>query len=744
MQSTDSLNRREKTFDPAIYDRLKLAIDTDPAKDGFGFHTGIFVDPWAFTGTSDTLLLVGAGGDSARVQLKYWSNTSHTLNETVYTLQNGDSFNLPEIKVKDGKTVPTTITTTWGNIITIPEMKIHRDFQPVRELWFDYKNDDSLKLRVFPFATEAQAYTSDDPLRLSNNRMFWEDSPWIRRWQTGNYNSSAAPVSFRKGYWDNSISYMVRDSGGVRLTSLRGLTLEGKPTDSTHFTTSWATPKDPWQDYSDYDNISGATRLVTAVSDNLKIGATHTMRIGFTEDEQKTDMRNQVIAADATFEFIEGAKASAEVAHSNSQYDLSSPEFETKARGNAYLFSLVARYPAKPILDTSYDAIQPDKGEPYMSKLRFFAAHMDEGFDPALSSYRQTRRDSFWSRHIHFNRPLEYFYQGLYYPPMKYDDVRPFAIGNGIDIGRDALGLRWEASWDQKVDNLFDIRNVRTTEGKFVETVTRDELTWRVNERLTAKALGIYQHMPRTKGGVDPFLYDPETGEYLTDWSSDPIDDGKDPSLKTGSVGLEYALTDWLSVNGVYERTNDYTLAYDNFPRGILNSAQPSLAYSEYGNTYLRDRAFLYDQQYFPQPPYEFYNIFKLGMRIMPVDKLEVYLDYTRNQFDQAGQISDDMNHIGLEVGYLPTEKLGLYLRYTYSIWNDLDRLVAGDTKSVGHHNVFLAGRYRPSEDDELVLEYGVSPNYPLMELSSTNPFGGGLQTIDTQHIIRLYYRRKF
>ncbi|MCX7927952.1 MAG: tetratricopeptide repeat protein [Candidatus Omnitrophica bacterium] len=744
IQSQEGLNRKENTFDPAIYSRLKFNIDTPETQEGFGFHTGINFDPWTFIGKTDSITLTGDGGDSAKIQLKYWSNTSRILNESVYTLLNGDSFNIPEIKVKDGKTVPTTITSTWGNIFTIPELKIHREIQPVRELWVDYKTADVLSIRIFPFATEAQAYTSDDPLKLSNNHIYWEDSPWLRKWQPGNFNSNASPVSFRKGYWNNSISFMVRDSNGVRLTQLRGLTLEAKPTDYTKFSTSWASPKDPWQDYSDYDNIAGATRLVQSLSDNIKIGAIHTLRLGFNEDESSTDMRNNVLGVDALYEVIEGIKLAVEVAHSASEYDLTNSVFRSKARGNAYYFSLVTRYPGQSILDTSYDAIQPEKNEEFFSKIRLFASHMDEGFDPALANYHQTRRDQFWSRHIHFRRPLEYFYSGLYYPPSSYSDIKPFAIGDGIDIGRDVIGLRWEASWKEKVDNLFDIRNVHTTDGKYVETVTRDELTWHITDNLTGKILGIYQDMPKTKAAVDPFIYDAKTGIYLTDWSLTPIADGKDPSLKTGSFGLEYAFTDWLTVNGIYERTNDYTVAYDNFPRGILNSAQPSWVYYEAGKTYLRDRVFLYDQHLFPQPPYPFYDIFKIGVRFLPIEKLEIYLDYTRNEFEQAGPISDDINHFGVEIGYLPLKKLGLYLRYTYSMWNDLDRILAGDSKKVGHHNIFFETRYRFCEDDELVFDYGVSPNYPLLELTVADPFGGGLQTIDTQHIIRLYYRRRF
>lgn len=742
--SQDAFNNGVNTADPAIYDRLNVKLDTPKDKDGFGFHANISIDPWSFTGKTDKVTLTGAGGDSANVQLKYWSNTGYTVNSSVFTLKNGDTFNLPELKVKNGMTVPTTITTTWGNIFTIPAMKIHQEFMPLRELWFDYKSDDFIKIRVFPLATENQAYTSDDPLGLSNHHIYWEDSPWLRAWKPGNFNSGATPISFTKGYWDNSDSFFVKDSNGIRLTALRGFYINLNPTEKTSITTTWASPKDFWQEYGDFDNIEGASRIKYSANDKLNLGLTHTMRMGYVDDGTKIDSRNQVLGGDASYEFTEGTKLIGEVAGSQSSYDLTNDTYRSKKNGGAYFVSLVNRYPEKEIINTSYDSIRADKNESFMSKFRFLFARMDKGFDPTLSSYRQTREDSYWSRHIHFRQPFDYFYQGLYGAPMSIDDINAFAIGDGLDTDRQVYGFRWEGFWSDKFNNLFDIRNVHTTDGTYVETVARDEATWKINEQLTAKALGIYQHMPKTTAGKDPFIYDSVTGQYLDDFSADPIKGGLDASLKTGSLGLEYAFTDWLSVNGVYEITNDYTLAYGDFPRGDLSSAQPSNVFIENGNTYLSNRPFLYDQQFFPQPPYPFYDIYKAGILFLPVDKVQVYFDYTYNQFKKAGQISDEMNHVGAEIAYLPTKALGFYLRYTYSLWEDLDRVVAGDDKVTGHHNIFAAIRYMLSKDQEFDLEYGFSPNYPIVEGTTADPYGGGLQTIDTQHFIRLFYKQKF
>lgn len=128
----------------------------------------------------------------------------------------------------------------------------------------------------------------------------------------------------------------------------------------------------------------------------------------------------------------------------------------------------------------------------------------------------------------------------------------------------------------------------------------------------------------------------------------------------------------------------------------------------------------------------------------MPLDKLEIYLDYTRNEFKSAGQIDDNINHIGFEASYMPTKKLGLYFKYTFSRWNDLTLMNQGYSKYyLGHHNFFGEFRYLPSTDDEFVMQYGEAGRANVYT-KYTDPFSVGIPTLDTQHILRLYYRRKF
>jgi hypothetical protein len=166
-----------------------------------------------------------------------------------------------------------------------------------------------------------------------------------------------------------------------------------------------------------------------------------------------------------------------------------------------------------------------------------------------------------------------------------------------------------------------------------------------------------------------------------------------------------------------------------------------------YGNTYRDNLAFLYNQANFPAPPYPYYNIFKSGLRLTPMANMDLYLDYTRNSYAKAGQVDDNMNHVGFEVAYTPIPKISIFLKYTYSRWQDLDRLAAGYTNIIGHHNFFTEFIYRMSEDQDFTLQYGEASRDPYMGSVldiGWDPYGGSVRTIDTEHIIRAYYRKKF
>jgi len=748
MTSDAAFNHQFNTYDPAIYDSLNVNMDTEN-KQGFNFHSNITVDPWSFVGKSDKITVTGLNGDRAELQMYYWSNTGYVVNHTINTSLKGDSFGIPEIKVKDGKTDPFSVTSYrtgagYATTFNIPSMKIKREFQPLRELWLDYAND-QFKFKIFPIAYQGQAYSSDDPLGITNHNIWWKDSMWLRRYTPGNYNSQDTAPSYTKGHWDDSFSFLTKDSTGRYLTALRGFSFSFQPQEKSLFDTTIATPKDLWQDYGQVDNIISASRLKYSLQDNFMLGGTFTTRTGFiTEPQQKLDSKNFVAGMDLGYEIVDGLKTQAEVLTSKSFYDKNNYEYQTESRGNAYYFSFITRYPQKSIMDLKYgyDEINMDKDESFLVKSKFYASRMDKGFDSALSDFHDTRQDTFWSRHIHFRKPMEYYYSGLTKPSTNWDELNATRIGDGIDVGRSVLGFRFETFLEDKFSNLFDVRNVHDVEGKFVENVARDEAMVKITDQLTAKALGIYQKMPKTSGGIDPFVYNGNTGEFFL---NPAVTDGEDPTLKTGSLGLNYDFFDWLSLNGIYERTNDYTLAYGGFPANVLRNDTTFFGtYYQNDKLYRFVQPFLYEQGLFPQAPYSFYNIFKCGLRLIPLENMEIYLDYTRNEFESASLNSDNMNHIGLEATYMPTHKMGFVFKYIYSRWQDLDRLRSGITAPVGHHNFFSEFRYLPSKEDEFIMQYGVGDVSSLNNISSLDPYGGSMLTLDTQHIIRMYYRRKF
>jgi hypothetical protein len=566
----------------------------------------------------------------------------------------------------------------------------------------------------------------------------------------GAYHSATPPINpsnFTKGYWDDSLSFISKDSTGKYLTALRGFSFSFQPQEATVFDTTVATPKHLWQDYGVVDNAISASRLKHRFADNFALGGTFTSRFGFKTDPQKLDSQNFVGGVDLNYEIIEGMKAQAEFLTSKSNYDMTNSDYETESRGNAYYFSFITRYPRSSIMDLKYgyDDITMAKDENFLIKSKFYAARMDEGFDSSLSDFHNTRQDVFWSRHIHFRNPMSYYSQGLEGSNTNWGELNSSRIGDGIDAGRNTIGFRFETFLEDRFVNFFDVRNVHNVNGKFIENVARDEATVRVTDKLTAKALGIYQQMPNTVGGIDPYIYDGVTGDFFT---NSAVPDGADPSIKTGSFGLNYDFFDWLSLNGIYERTNDYTLAYGNFPQNALrNDSTLNSYYYQNDKYYSCVLPYLYNQGIFPQAPYDFYNVFKTGLSIIPMKNMEIYLDYARNEYETASLVNDNMNHLGMEVTYMPVPKLGASLKYIYSRCKDIVSNGANYVLTdniVGHHNFFSEFRYLPSKDDELILQYGVGDTSSIGNMSSIDPYGGSMLTLDTQHIIRAYYRRRF
>ena len=712
---------RYNTFDPRVFSRFRLNVDTTEAS-GWQLHSNTTVDPWSFVGTTERVTVVGkTPTDSVEVQLKWWAPNNSAINETVLTLTNGDAIALPEIEVKDGNTVASRVTSTFGNVFNIPSLDIDYTFQPVRWFWTGYRSD-ALDLRIFPLALEDQAMTSDDPLHLSNHHIYWEPSPWLDEWQPGRLNTGASPDDFTRGAWSDELSFFTRDSDLTRLTALRGTSLQWFATDSTTIQAAVASPKGLWQEYESFNSAVGMVRLKQdLLRDRFSLGGLYTTRVGF--HKRSRDATNHVFSMDSALTPVDGTTLSAQGAVSQTIQDRTSP-VENDFGGWAWHAGVQSRLWSERLM------------------ARLFYTHMDDSFDPGLASFRQTRKDQFWGRHLKFKRRLrliDTISPASAVSPEELDAVR---IGDGVDLGRDAVGLRLSGSWwDHRVEPLVDVRNVHTTEGKYVETVVRNENTLRPFSWLTAKTLILYHDLPQTTAGLDPLIIDDDTG---TPFLNAAIVDDRDPSLQTYSLGAELAPADWLSCWAAWERTNDSTLATGNFPRGLLNSSSFGTA-TEEGSVIRSKVPFLFSQGFFPQPPYPFFDVVRAGASVSPWDSLELSVDWTRNEFEHAGQIDDNLNHAGFTAAWSPLKRLVLVGRYVASWAIDITNENAGrGAKFVSHHNAYGRLLWRVHDDSELSVEYGVASLGSAGTLFSTDPTGDSYPTLDTEHLVRILFSTSF
>lgn len=712
---------RYNTFDPRIFSRFRLNLDTTE-EHGWQFHSNTTVDPWSFVGTTERATVVGATPtDSVDVQLKWWSPTNTAINEVFLTSKNGDSIATPEIETDNSETVQTAVSSTFGNTFTIPSLDIDYSFQPIRSFWTGYKSE-TLDFRVFPFALEDQTITSDDPLRLSNHHIYWESSPWLDEWIPGRLNVGAAPVDFTRGRWSDDLSFFTRDSDLVRLTTLRGSSLRWQAADHLHLDAAIASPKGLWQPYGSLNSFLGMTRLKGDFLDGrLSLGGLYTGRWGFRE--RKRDATNHVYSVDASVTPTQGVTLNTQLATSKSIQDRTNTT-ENDVAGWAY----------------HGEANLSWWGERLTSRL--FYTHMDDSFDPGLASYRQTRVDRFWGRHLKFKRRMRLIDAIRYYSSITPAELNAVRIGDGVDVGRDAWGVRLSGSWwDERFQPLLDLRNVHTSEGKYVETVVRQENSLRPVPWFTGKTLFIYHDVPETIGGIDPFMVDADTNRALLNAA---IVDGRDPSLQTYSLGGEVSAGDHLSLWTAWERTNDATVGTDNFPRGLLNSSSFATA-TEEGTVIRSTSPFLFGQRFFPQPPYPFFDIYRAGMYYSLSESAEVAFDWTRNEFEHAGQIDDNLNHIGVTVAWAPAKRLTLIGRYVASWAIDITRENAGEGATfASRHNLYGRLVWKMSDDSQFDLEYGVASFATPGATILYDPEGDFYPTLDTEHLLRLIYTSTF
>jgi hypothetical protein len=709
---------RHNTYDPKIYDRLNLDMETQ-FDNPLNAFMEITIDPWTFVGKNHVTVAATAGGDVVDMDLKYWSADSRTINE-IYRSKKGNIINLKQIKVDDGKTSITTPTglTDWGTTFNaLAPMKVNRDYQPIRKLWFDYKQDEQA-LKFFPLSDQYEALTSDDPLRISNNRVYWEETPWLDEYEPSRiFENTGEPI--KRGRWIRRLSFFTKDSSDDyphRLTFLRGATFKSD-TGAYSLEATAATPVSLWDEYENSNSVNGAVRLKVPLKDDLSLGLTTTSKVGLNGGSMEA--LNQVEGVDVSYKFKENNTLYGEVAYSYTDIE--------EAKGFNTTYDGVG---AK--LGFAYDASEEKTQGIYKNELS--VTYMGHSFYPALSNYRYTRRDEpTLSRHIYFADIKDY--------------DKALIWGDGIDRGRIVFGLKLNLkAFGEKLDSDIKYRNVhKIAPGKYVESVLRTESTYKVNSRLTSKILAYYQNLHKTRANEDPILYQ-KTMYSLSDYFSEEdlypqntsVVDGKDPSLGAFGLGLKYDVLEKIfSVEGVYERTNDP----QDFPRSLISD---TFVTTEELNGYTYDKVvpFVYDQKFFDMPPFRYYNIAKTKFIYTPKKEWEFIFGYTFNENNHATGIDDNINHVALETKYIPTDKWTFWLKYIYSGVVDVYKQNKQQRSDFfdWHHNVFFGSEYKLAPDSSFTLLYGEFVGYddPNQQANWT------LSALDTQHIFRMFYRRKF
>lgn len=503
--------KRYNTYDPAIYNQLKLGVNA-PLNENFSFYAKVVIEPWSFVGTTEAITLPTYYGttnanDPIEIKLKYWSNNARIYPEIVRS-QNGDSFALPEIKVVDGKTRPTTVEGNWESgtayvhRINIPELKMDREIKPMRSLGVDLIEDE-YRFKVFLYAEADLGLYSDDLLRLSGNHIIWEPSPWLDKWQPGKFYTA---TGWENGIWTRNL--VVKNSDGDWLTLLRGLRFHSEGTDY-YGNFMVATPLDLWDDDGLVNNVPLALRIKKDLSEYLSLGTVYTSRFGY--DLGSMDAFDQAAAFDTEITLFEEHKLGIEAALSKNAQNLNTEEYKTRVDDYAYQ----ALYAAE---------VVPFE-MPVLSKLSY--TYMGRDFSPPLANYAYTKDDQPWGKHIAF------------YPRSREEER--YRIGDSIDNDRRLIG--WDIKFGplEGINSYFNFRNVnRATDNKFLENIYRYETSSSLNSQLFVKFLYIFDNRCKT-------------------------DTEKSQDTNTISGAFRFDFTKEFSWEQTFERTNEYP----GFPDGL-------------------------------------------------------------------------------------------------------------------------------------------------------------------------------
>jgi len=715
---------RHNSYDPEVYSSVRIEID-NPITDTLSSYHEIVIDPWTFAGRK-RMFITGSGGDSVEMDLKYWSNVSRTINES-YRTNSGDIIRVHENKVHDGRLSPQSYSglTDWGsNSFHVSDHEIDRMYMPIRKSWLQY-NKDPYRVKLFIMSNQDEALTSDDPMRLSNNKVYWEESPWLDRYdhskvfqRTGvsslsGYNGTREPT--KKGQWLSNLSFMARDSNGERLTFLRGASLEANFDNGGMIHMVGAAPRNLWDTYEQATSVPAAVRVKAPITKKLDMGGLYTMKLGFRHNS--LEAINNLAAVDAAYHLFPNTQLLAEGAVSHMDVE-EAIGYSNKYTGYGAMLGVKNYGP--------FRLIGPSGRYHILAKF----THMDDKFFPGLSNYRLTRKEFDSAKHIYFDQ-------------MNPED-EAFMVGDGVDTGRNVFGISLKAELpDSETNAKFDARTVHEDGGGFIENVFRAEASHQVNPKLVAKGLAYYQHIGKTHRHLDPHINAKNAYSAFSDnfsyedvWlENTSVKAGEDPSIGSFSAGLEYTFTDYFKGMGIYEATNDPK----DMPRGLLNDVYVS-DYFENGVIWDQIVPFLYDQGSFGEAPYDYYDVFKTRFTYKPFDPITVTLKYVWNDNKYAMSIDDFATSNAVQVEYKPCNMVTLGLLYQYTRQRDLykERFtpVAPGYAYDGHHNIFASMDYRLNANQQLRLMYG---DYVGYGSPYSNEYDS-IMALDTRHIFRIVY----
>lgn len=712
---------RVNTYDKRIFDRYDLEIQTHTGTP-WNAYTEIKVDPWSFVGVAHETLYNGAGwNDSVQIKHLYWEATGKTIPQTYRTFLS-NAVQPGEVKVIGGRLTQATaapaeawvpVEPNFTNFSNNNSAKIDYMFRPIRKLWVDYK-EDPVYVKTFFLSDQSEALTSDDPLNLSNNHVYWAPSPWIYNFDPGMRLSVGNGIQSAKWNWD--LPWYAQDSNRQFLTFLRGGTFGYNFNDVASLNVTAAAPMSLWDDFDAADNIPIAARFKMDAAPGLDIGSTYTSRYGIYK--QDLHANSQVLGFDFDYDLGEDTHLIGEYAASH-LYMREIGEQQFTNTGYAYVAGIKKKH---------------EDGRNTFSWDTTFT-NMSRNFAPALADYRDTREDRDWGRHIWFD-------------PIGQEDAA-IRIGDSVDVNRYVVGASARATISENlVDFYLNCRNVHNSyNNKFIENVTRFETTYNPLANVQLKGLFLNRARPLTNGGQDPWIYD---RYWDVPYVNGGVQDGQNADLYTISGGAKVDLYDnKLTIYGIYEATNDP----QEFPRREVNFLYN---YARTANNIpFNDLSYtLFSQDIFALPPYGFNNIWKGVVIVRPVDKITIRFTHVTNDNRNYAALNDDNhNHDAIEITYAVFDKLIVQAGYAQSRIIDLRRAMDTnnrDRQFAAHNNIYAQAKYTINRDQSFIVQFG---EYGILQenlgmFGFLDPGMGWLTSrqgvLDTRSIVRLFYQGKF